>query len=174
VTRWVALLYSIILSPDRRVQRPDLMDMATGLGFSDARSVLSTGNLVFRAPGDEASLTHRIEAWTAEHWGKAIPVLVRRDTEFQALRAANPFADEDPARVAVRILRDQPHEDVLAQLPDRCGPGEKFAARDRALWMLTGDPTKSSPLIRAMSVPRIGVGTFRNASALGKIAAALD
>jgi uncharacterized protein (DUF1697 family) len=168
------MLYSVVISPVRRVTAADLTDLAASLGFSAVKTVLSTGNLVFDAGGDEDKLTTLIEARIAESWGRAIPVLVRSDMDFQALRASNPFPDADPARVAVRILRNQPAEDSVAQLPSRCGADEKFAASDRALWVLTGDPTKSSPLIRAMAAPRIGVGTFRNASALMKIAAALD
>lgn len=174
MTQWVALLYSITISPTRRVQRSDLTGLAEGLGFSHAKTVLSTGNLIFAAEGEETSLAAAIENRIVENWGRAIPVLLRSVADFRAMRADNPFPDCNPALVSVRVMRDAPSAEDLARLHALSGPEAVFAVRERALWVATPEPLVTSPLIRAMGSQRLGTGTFRNASALGKIAAALD
>ncbi len=50
MVRHVALLYSVVLGPGRRVRMDDLRAMAEGLGFERVRSLVATGNLVFDAP----------------------------------------------------------------------------------------------------------------------------
>ena len=56
----VALLHSIVLSPGRRVVMAELRTMAEALGFGNARTLVSTGNLVFDA--DAAVDAGEIEA----------------------------------------------------------------------------------------------------------------
>ena len=47
--RHVALLYSIVLAPGRRVVMGELRALAMELGFADPRTVLASGNLAFDA-----------------------------------------------------------------------------------------------------------------------------
>jgi uncharacterized protein (DUF1697 family) len=174
---WVALLYSVVLPQARRVTSADLTRLAADLGFSSVRTVLSTGNLIFEAGGEEAELAERIEAEVARGWGKAIAVLLRSAPDWRALVAANPFPEQsrlDPSSVAVRVMRAAPDPAVIAALQARCGPDEAFAVTPRALWLASPHQLSLSPLLRAAASPKAGIGTFRNASAIRKIAAALD
>ena len=47
----VALLYSVVLTPERRVVMVDLKAMAEDLGFVAPRTLGASGNLIFEAPG---------------------------------------------------------------------------------------------------------------------------
>lgn len=177
MTQWVGLLYSVILTPTRRVSKADLTLLAQSLGFSAVKTVLSTGNLIFGAEGVEAGLTDLIEARIAESWGRPIPVLLRNAADFRAMVAANPFPEASrlaPAQVAVRVMRQAPAAAELARLQSLSSAEAVFAARERALWVATSTRLSTAPLLRAMGAARMGIGTFRNASALAKIAAALD
>ena len=178
MTCWVALLYSVVLTPSRRVRSADLIDLADNLGFAAARTVLSTNNLIFEASGSEADLAARIEGEMTLIYGKAIPVLLRSADDWRALVAVNPFPDpsrHDPAKVAVRVMRHETDPAMMAKIAARCGADESFAATPRALWLALGQQLSTSPLLRAMgAAARMGVGTWRNASAIRKIAAALD
>jgi len=174
---WVALLYSVTLTPDRRVTSTDLVGLSRALGFHSARSVLSTGNLILEADGGEDDLALMIESELFRTWGRSIPVLLRQAQAWRDLLAANPFPEQstaDPAKVAVRVMRHAPDPADIARLMSRCGPGEAFAATERALWLASEHQLSVSPLQRAMAAPKTGIGTFRNISAVRKIAAALD
>ena len=168
----VALFYSIIL-PTRRIRSADLADVAALAGLRLITTVLSTGNLILDDEADPTALESRLESATLTLFSKAIPVFVRSAPEFRDLTKSNPFPDANPAQTAVRILRKNPAPETVTRLQTRLQPQERFAATDRALWATTTGTLSDSPLFRAINSAAIGQGTSRNASALGKIAAAL-
>jgi uncharacterized protein (DUF1697 family) len=177
VTLWVALLYSVVLTPLRRVTSADLIGLALDSGLCEPRTVLSTGNLVFSAAGTAGALEAVLESAIRRAWGKPIPVLVRSAPELLALLDANPFPEltaEDPTRVAVRLMRAMPEAAVLEQIGARASADEAFAFTDRALWVATTRPFSETRAWRAMAAPRTGIGTFRSVSSLTRIAAAFD
>ncbi len=176
MTEWVALLYSVVLTPVRRVKSSDLLELAEVLSLGPAKTVLSTGNLIFQASGVEAELSRRIEGQIAEAWGKPISVLIRSAEDLRRLLAANPFPTQtalDPAKVAVRVMRDPLPADLNTRMSEICSQEEAFALQDRALWIMSQDQLSLSPLARVAGSSKPGIGTFRNASALAKIVAAL-
>ena len=170
--RQVALFYSIIL-PTRRIRSADLAAVAQSAGLRLITTVLSTGNLILDDYADPPALESRFESATLTLLGKAIPVFVRSAPEFRDLTEGNPFPDANPAQTAVRILRQNPTPETLARLQTLLNRQERFAAADRALWLTSTGALAERPLFRAINSPAIGQGTSRNASALGKIAAAL-
>ena len=177
MTRHVALLYSVVLDQSRRVRGDDLTDIARAVGALPVRTVLSTGNLILDSDQDAGLLEKALERAILQRLGKRIPVFLCSAEDWCALVAANPFPEatrHDPSRVAVRILREDPAPAVLSRIAKAVAPGEAFAATDRALWLASPDLLSTSPLARAIGARWVGEGTFRNASALGKILAALD
>ncbi len=175
MTRWVGLLYSVVLSAERRVTKADLLEVATQAGLDGGRTALSTGNLIFQAQEDEAALEVRLEAATAQVLGRAIPVFVRSVDDLHAVLLANPFpvqTEADPAQVGVRILRRVPSPELVARIAAKAGPGEVFAAQGRAFWVAGSGSLSDSALFRAAGAAWAGEGTFRSASALRKIIAA--
>jgi uncharacterized protein (DUF1697 family) len=173
----VALLYTVVITPSRRVKRAELLEAATQAGLQDARTVLSTGNLIVQADRDEATITAALESALLAICGKRIAVFVRQAPAWRALIAANPFSAEtvaDPSRVAVRVMRAQPDGQTLARIAAKVSGDARFAATDRALWLATPTQMSDSPLLRAMGAGWAGAGTFRSATALAKITAALD
>ncbi len=83
----------------------DLRAMVAGFGFSDVRTLVQSGNLVFRGDGDAGAIEALLEAESEKRFGFQADYLVRDLAEWDAAIAANPFADEardDPARLVVR------------------------------------------------------------------------
>jgi uncharacterized protein (DUF1697 family) len=174
VTRWVGLLFSVILSAERRVTKADLLAVAALAGVADARTVLSTGNLIFDAHGSEAVLEAQLGAAIAEILGRAIPVFVRSADDLRAVLAANPFpvqTEADPAQVGIRILRRVPSPDVVARIAAKARPGEVLAAQGREFWVAGSGGLSDSALFRAAGAAWAGEGTFRSVSAVRKIIA---
>ena len=72
---WVALVYSIVLGPGRRVGMADLRAVAAGLGFARPRTLLASGNLIFEAEGPDVRAVH----------GGFLPVMAStREAAFRA------------------------------------------------------------------------------------------
>jgi uncharacterized protein (DUF1697 family) len=88
---YVALLRGIGPgNPNMRNER--FIEVLEGLGFSDVRTVLSTGNVVFRADeADPCVLQDRIEPAWPEQLGFRSTTIVRTQDELAALVADDPF-----------------------------------------------------------------------------------
>ena len=66
---WVALLYSVVLGPGRRVRAEDLRSLAADLGFERPRTLLASGNLIFEGEGDARAIEARLEPAFAARLG---------------------------------------------------------------------------------------------------------
>lgn len=174
--RWVALFYSIVVGPTRRLTSADLFKIAEVAGLADARTALATGNLIGRSRGNERQLESRLEHATEIVVGRKIPVFCRAEEEWEELVAAQPFrsaAPGDTHEVIVRVLRRTPTSEVLARLAEARGADDRFRALDRSLWVIARRPVSASRLVRAVNAAWVGEGTARSASSLAKITSVL-
>lgn len=177
MTRWVGLLYSTVISPQRRIRSGDLVALAEQVGLAEVRTVLSSGNLIFSSRLDEAAQVDTIGGAVCALYGRDVPVLVRAERDWRALVAANPFPAESraaPQNVGVRIMAAEPDPSVLERIAAKTAVGEKLAVSARAIWIYTPGDVAKSALFRAMNAAWTGVGTARNASAIQKILAGFD
>jgi uncharacterized protein (DUF1697 family) len=88
----------------------DLRALFVKLGFTEARTLLNSGNVVFRADRrPDATLEKLLETETEKKFKVKAEYFVRTTQEMQAIVAANPFPKEaktDPARLHVVFLKD--------------------------------------------------------------------
>ena len=169
---FVALLYSIVLGPGRRVVMADLRALADGLGFERPRTLLASGNLVFEAEGGAREIEARLEPAFAAGFGRAIDIIVREGGDWPGLMAANPFpeaAAREPARVAVRVMREPLPDGAEARLAAFVGEGERVAVAGGDLWVHLPAGFAPSRLPGAITPKRMGIGTFRNWNTVRKI-----
>ena len=92
---------------------PALKAAFEAAGFTDVRTLLSSGNVVFSAPGRGRALEKRCEAAMEEHMGQGFLTHVRTISELQALLDADPFAAHKlpaGAKRVVTFLRTVPPE----------------------------------------------------------------
>jgi len=119
MTVQIALLRGSNVGGHQPVAMSDLRDLATGLGFNDARSLLRSGNLVFRSDGPlGADLERLLEAEAEKRLGIGADFMIRSAKEWKAVVARNPFrkeAERDPSHLVVMFLKSAPNaKDVKA------------------------------------------------------------
>ncbi len=89
-----------------------LKDAFEAAGFTDVKTVLGSGNVVFSArAASEASLERRAEAAMTERLGRSFPTIVRAVEDLQAIVAADPYAAfplPAGAKRVVTFLRAKP------------------------------------------------------------------
>ncbi|GAC1041083.1 DUF1697 domain-containing protein [Rhizobium sp. No.120] len=159
---YVALLYSIGLDAGRRVVMADLKAMAQSLGFRNARTLVSTGNLVFEAETQPiASIEARLEAGFAAAFGKHVDVIARDADGWLKLAEGNPFLDGIPSEVIVRVMRQPLEPDVLDMLA-RYRRDERMAVVNGDLWIDFGLKASETKMLPALTTKRLGIGTMRN------------
>jgi uncharacterized protein (DUF1697 family) len=96
MTTYIALLRGINVG-NNMLKMEHLRELFAGLGFSDPRTYLQSGNVVFgaeRAPADIAAL---IERRLSEATRLPVSVIVRAPAQLRRVIAANPFAEEAAA-----------------------------------------------------------------------------
>jgi uncharacterized protein (DUF1697 family) len=95
---------------------PELKRAFELAGFTDVKTVLSSGNVVFRAPAtSENALVRRAEAAMEEHLGRSFATIVRPLDALRALLATDPYEPFDvvaDAKRVVTFLRQKPTEAV--------------------------------------------------------------
>jgi uncharacterized protein (DUF1697 family) len=90
---YVALLRGINVGPKKRIRMEPLRALVSDLGFADVRTLVNSGNVVFRGAGEPEEIGRQIEAALKEHHALDVPVVMRTGAELQQVVANNPFPD---------------------------------------------------------------------------------
>lgn len=171
----VALIRGINVGGHKAVAMSDLRDLLAGLGFVDARSVLQSGNLVFRCSArTDAGLERLLERETDKRLGLHADFLIRSAKEWSEVIARNPFrkeAERDPSHLVVMFLKAAPNaNDVKAVQAAIAGP-EIVRADGRHLYIVYPAGIGKSRLTNVLIEKKIGIrGTARNWNTVLKLA----
>ncbi len=133
----VALIRGINVGKAKRVAMSDLKALLESFGWTDVKTLLNSGNVVYRAPGvSPAEAGARIEKGLAEVIGVPARVVVLSAEELERAAAENPFAGEptlDPSRLLLGVLADPADRHRLEPMlagewgVDRCAAGQRVA-----------------------------------------------
>ncbi|HUZ12705.1 MAG TPA: DUF1697 domain-containing protein, partial [Caulobacteraceae bacterium] len=149
LTCFVALIRAINVGGRNAIAMADLRAWLGDLGYLDARSLLQSGNLVFRGDGEAAALEARLAAEATARFGLTTDFLVRTADEWRAVIANNPFASEaehDPAHLIVMVLKRAPERAVAAALQAAIPGRERVHAHGRELYIVYPDGIGASKL----------------------------
>ncbi len=172
MTTFVALLYSIVL-PNGRLIMADLKDVAASLHLENPRTLLATGNLIFEADASVSDLESRLEKAFAARFGKHIDFIIRTRVDWQKLVTANPFREDAPERIMVRVQRE-PLPDGTLQMLERYRPeGDEIRLVNGDLWAKFAGKPSDSRLLSALTPKKLGVGTSRIWNTVRRIGEAL-
>ncbi len=121
--RHVAFLRGI--GPAKKAPGDELRRCLAAAGFIDIVPVLSTGNVMFSAPGRRRKPEDiAIEAIPEAHFGYPISVVLRGADEIEAMIARDPFRHVDPAketRFVCMMRRFGPRRGTVGDPPKDAG-----------------------------------------------------
>ena len=123
MTTWVALLRGVNVN-GITVRSADLRDLFDQLGFTDVRTVLASGNVVFSSTAAAPALKTKIEKALRDRFGyDAWIVLVTRAAVAQAVEAF-PFDAADASRQPYVVFAsdDAVLTEILAAAPELDSP----------------------------------------------------
>jgi uncharacterized protein (DUF1697 family) len=170
--RHVALIRGINVGRAKRVAMADLRALVEGLGYTDVRTLLNSGNVVFTAPGGASSeAAARLEEGMATRLGVSARVTVLDAAELAAVVAENPLRGvaSDPSRLLVAVLRDPADRARLEPLMARAWTPEVLALGPRVAYLWCADGILASRLPEAVG-RALGDGvTTRNWATVTKL-----
>lgn len=125
----VALLRGINVGRAKRIAMADLRDLFVALGFTQVKTVLNSGNVVFGSPEHgPAAAAALIEASLPVRLGVASRITVLDAAQLAALVAGNPLAAhyDDHARLLAFTLPGAREHALLAPLAGRAWGDDRF------------------------------------------------
>jgi uncharacterized protein (DUF1697 family) len=105
-------------------------------GFTNVRTVLSSGNVAFDAPrASESSLQHRAEEAMEEGLGHSFRTIVRSTAALEKLLASDPFENTDLPAGARRVITFVRNRDAPSvEIPPAFGGAEVVAIQGREVF----------------------------------------
>ncbi len=154
----------------------ELLDLLQRLDFLETRSLLQTGNLVFRSKARTGSSLERfLEAQAEKRLDLRTDFFVRTAMEWEAVIESNPFGAEakrDPGHVVVMFLKQEPSAaDVDALRAAITGP-ERIFAEGRQAYVVYPAGIGRSRLTNTLIEKKLGTRcTGRNWNTILKLSA---
>jgi uncharacterized protein (DUF1697 family) len=178
LTTHVALLRGVNVGGHGKVAMADLKRMLADLGFENPRSLLQSGNLVFRSEPTGGALEALLEQEAKARLDLATDFLVRTAGQWRKIVAANPFeatARDDPSHLIVMPLKSAPDAKALHELRGWIPGPEQIEAVGHTLFIAYPDGIGTSKLTGAVIERRLAVrGTARNWNTTTKLLAMLE
>jgi uncharacterized protein (DUF1697 family) len=179
MTIQIALLRGVNVGGHNAVAMPELRDLLTQLGFESPRSLLQSGNLVFRGDSrTDADLERLLEAEADKRLGLHADFLIRSAKEWREVVARNPFrkeAERDPSHLVVMFLKSATNAKDVKAVQAAIAGSEIIRADGRHLYIVYPDGIGRSRLTNALLEKKLGIrGTARNWNTVLKIAALAD
>jgi uncharacterized protein (DUF1697 family) len=172
----IALLRAINLAGRAAVTMSDLRNFFVRLGFTEVRTLLQSGNVVFRSPARSiATIERSLEADAVNRLGIQTDFFVRTAAEWQRIVANNPFREEalsDPGHLLAIVLKRAPAQKDIQALQAAIKGREVVRAGDKHAYIVYPDGVGRSRLTSALIEKKLGTrGTGRNWNTVLKLAA---
>ena len=131
-TSCIALLRAVNLAGLNKVGMADLRELMTSLGLEDGKTLLQSGNAVFRSRETPDRLEQMLERSAEKQFGVRVEFFVRTAAEWKAMIAANPFGTEaksDPGHLLVLFLKSKASSGAEAALQEAIKGAEVVLVR---------------------------------------------
>jgi len=163
MTRYVAFLRAVNVGGTGRLPMAELRTMCEAVGFTNVRTYIASGNVVFDSKLAEASVKSRLERCLEEYAGKPVGVAVRTREELAQVLTANPFKSAAPNRTVAIFLDTPPPADALTHASGQ--REEEMALGAREIYVHYNNGMADTKL----KIPAARTGTARNMNTIAKL-----
>ncbi len=161
---YIALLRGINVGGNNIIPMSNLREMCIELGFTEVRTYIQSGNILFKSDLAENELIAKLEKSLETQVGKHISVIIRSAKELEKVISKNPFSDSNPAQVGISFFTQMVPENYLK---DFINPGpEEIVVSGREIYIHYPNGMGQSKL----KLPKMQEqGTARNLNTVGKL-----
>ena len=162
---YAALLRGVNLGSHNKVSMADLRELFEALGHEDVATYVQSGNVVFKARGDAASISSGIERRIARDLGLDVAVILRSKTQLARIAATNPFVrkEREPTRLHVTFLANTPPRAAVRELSSGDFAPDALHVKGKEVYLHTPQGYGRTKLSGAFFEKRLGVvATTRN------------
>lgn len=173
--QYVGLLRGINVNGHRTIRMEDLRALVTDLGYSDVRTYIQSGNVLFRSGeacgADEAG--RALERGIAQRFGLDVAVVVVTEAELAGIAAGNPFVQEgvEERTLYVTVLAQPPQPDRVGAIAAEAALPDRFAVVGRCIYVHCPNGYHRTKLSNAFFEARLGgPATTRNWNTVMRLA----
>lgn len=152
---FVALLRGINVAGKNMIKMTDLKQSFESLGFSDVKTYLQSGNVIFKVSGAGAKadvITKKIQALLKKDYKADIPVVVRSDLEIQSIASENPYLKMkkiDLEKLHTVFLSESAPKDGIKKLKEISSGKDTLIESDREIYLHCPDGYGNTKLSNA-------------------------
>jgi len=172
VTRWIALLRGVNVGGGNKIAMPALRVSCEECGFERVSTYIQSGNLVFDASGDEASVTASLRKVLADDHGLKVPVVVRTAKEMDRLADRHPglAAGIDPKYLHIVFLDKKVKKSDAGRIDGSRYEPDAFDVDGREIYVTYPNGSGRSKLTIEVFEKAFGVtATARNVNTVHKL-----
>lgn len=172
--RQAALLRGVNVGTAKRVAMADLRALVESLGYTDVRTLLNSGNVVYTAPGvAPAAAAAGIEEALAVRLGVSAMVVALAAEELTTAVADNPLdrVADDPSRLLIAVPADPQASTRLEPLLGQDWRPEALALGPRVAYLWCPDGVIASRVSAAVGRALADAVTSRNWATMTKLQA---
>jgi uncharacterized protein (DUF1697 family) len=175
VPTYIGVLRAINLGSHNKIAMADLRAMLEKLRFDDPKTLLLSGNIVFKCAGAScAKLEQQLEAASTKHLKVTTDYFVRTAEEWRVIVDENPFpkeAKKDPGHLVMMCLREAPGAAQVNALQASITGREVVKAKGKHAYFVYPDGIGRSKLTIQKIEKALGTrGTARNWNTVLKLA----
>ena len=164
---YVGLLCGVNVGGKNKMPMAELRGLFESLGFSDVRTFIQSGNVIFKSK--QIPKSSFLEAAIVERFAISTHVVLRTSSEIGTVLKHNPFAIDEEARVYVGFMAQKPSAAIVDALDHERFGAERFAivGAETYLYLPIGMGQSKLPsyLDRQLKIPT----TVRNWSPVSKL-----
>jgi len=173
---YIGLLRAVNLGGATQLRMESLRELLHRMGLEDVRTLLQSGNVVFRSTGArEAELEQLLTQRVVHELHVPTELFLRSVEEWETVLSRNPFpreARDDPGHLVVVALRAAPPADRWPTLTASISGRERVQGAGRHAYIVYPDGIGRSRLTMARVERSLGTtGTARNWNTATKLAA---
>lgn len=175
--KYAVLLRGINVGGKAKVPMAELRTMLAGLGHTDVRTLLQSGNVVLTAPGSADKVARQVEQGVKATFGLDVSCLVWSRDQLQAVIDGNPLSDvaTDGAKMMAFFLSDKPDPKRLAEHDPRSLAPDHIRVGDQVVYQWCPDGFLEAPAVGPFLEKRLGLrATARNWNTVNKLAGMFD
>jgi len=175
MTQYIAFLRGVNVGRAKRIAMADLRALMEELGFSDVRTVLNSGNVIFQSPHpNDTKVGVGIERAITRGFGFPVPVIVVSAKVLSAIVEENPLpqAARDPSRYLVAFVADAATLARTRPMLDEPWSPEAFALGSNAAYLWCPNGVIASRLMQAFGRRTGDAATTRNWATVLRLQAA--
>jgi uncharacterized protein (DUF1697 family) len=176
-TSYIALVHGINVGKAKRVAMTDLRAACEELGYENVRTLLNSGNVVFRGSASAGhKIAARIEQAMDTRLGVTARVTVLTAAELTEMVAANPLLPiaHDASRLLVAIINDPADQSKIEPLLKQDWTPDSLGAHGRAAFLWCASGILESPLAQAFGRAFGKTATTRNWATVLKLHAMVN